>query len=495
MSLTYRAAARLVHGLARLFFRSIEVTGAEHLPARGGGILVSWHPNGLIDPALIYATFERRVVVGARHGLFRYPILGSVLRMLGVVPIRRAQDSRGGDPEARRLANARSLDVLAEAVAEGSWACLFPEGDSHDQPTLLELKSGAARLYYRALALAGPDADPPAIIPVGLHYNHKRTFRSQALVAYHAPVELPAELAAPPPASEGGDAHRESCRRLTAEIDRVLRETVHATESWELHHLMHRARKLVRAERAHRAGARPGRVRMEERTLGFARVWTGYRARMRSEPARVLDITRRVGEYNETLRALRIEDHELDRGPRLASPWLPLLLILQVLFVFLLLPPLLLVGYAVNAVPFLGLGVISRLLAKKRKDEATIKLVFGFFAFPLAWAAAGVSAAWTHRHLHALFPSLPDAPVLAAAVVVALGIAGGVVALQYMGMARETARAVRVRLTRARRRRSLERLRAERAELFEEILALSEGLELPGWVDEKGRVRSTPGQG
>ena len=38
------------------------------------------------------------------------------------------------EAEARRQANAGSLDALADQVLEGSWSCLFPEGDSHDAP-------------------------------------------------------------------------------------------------------------------------------------------------------------------------------------------------------------------------------------------------------------------------------------------------------------------------------------------------------------------------
>ena len=158
---------RLAKALLALFFRRVEVTGLSGLPRRGGGLLLAWHPNGLIDPALVLATFPGRVVFGARHGLFRWPVLGRVLRSVAV-PIYRRQDlAPGGDPAAARCNNAVSLGALAEAVAGGSFAMLFPEGDSHDQPHPLELKTGAARLYLDALAKSGT-GPPPAIVPVGL---------------------------------------------------------------------------------------------------------------------------------------------------------------------------------------------------------------------------------------------------------------------------------------------------------------------------------------
>ncbi|MEQ9074814.1 MAG: 1-acyl-sn-glycerol-3-phosphate acyltransferase [Sandaracinaceae bacterium] len=194
----YDWVVKLAHLLLRFFFRRVEVTGTEHVPEGGGGILVSWHPNGMIDPALIFETFPRQVVFGARHGLFGVPVLGHLMRAIGTVPIYRAMDTKKLDESARREANAKSLDALADRVAQGSFSCLFPEGDSHDEPHLLALKTGVARFYYRARELMPDGAPPPVIVPVGLHYDEKRLFRSSVLVTYHPPLALPDGLDVPP---------------------------------------------------------------------------------------------------------------------------------------------------------------------------------------------------------------------------------------------------------------------------------------------------------
>ena len=39
--------------LLRVFFRELEVSGLDRVPADRGGLFVSWHPNSLIDPSLI----------------------------------------------------------------------------------------------------------------------------------------------------------------------------------------------------------------------------------------------------------------------------------------------------------------------------------------------------------------------------------------------------------------------------------------------------------
>jgi 1-acyl-sn-glycerol-3-phosphate acyltransferase len=468
----------------RTFFRRVEVTGREAIPPAGGGLIVSWHPNGLVDPGLVLTQFPRQVVFGARHGLFGWPLLGWLLRRLGTVPIYRAIDATKGDPDARRRANAKSLDALANEVARGSFSALFPEGISHDAPHLTELKTGAARLYYRARSLAaGP---PPVILPVGLHYDKKQMFRSNAMVAFHPPLELPAELDVTPPADESEEEATRRAKGLTALIDRTLREVVHSTDDWQLHHLIHRARRLVRAERAHRVRADPGKSTIGERVLGFARVRHGYYTMLARDPVAVEALRARVEHYDEELRALRLEDHELDHDPRVVRPALGLAL--QATAVFVLLPPLIVLGWVVNLPTALLLRALARVGAKLEKDEATIKLLVGLVLFPLTWVAAGVLAARGISAVTVDLPFLPDNAFWTGVGTTIAAGTGGALAIRYGRIARETAHALRVRLTRRRRWVAVQRLRIERAKLHDAMLALAEGVDLPGRIDDVGRV-------
>ncbi|MBI2376323.1 MAG: 1-acyl-sn-glycerol-3-phosphate acyltransferase [Deltaproteobacteria bacterium] len=470
------------------FFREVEVTGVEKIPSDRGGVVISWHPNGLIDPGLILTQFPRPVVFGARHGLFAWPVLGSVLRAIGTVPIFRASDNAKADPEARRLANKKSLEALAREIAKGSFSALFPEGVSHDEPYLMELKTGAARLLYRAAELSDPTRPDPVIIPVGLFYARKKAFRSRALVWFHDPIEIPAELAPSALRGKSEDEVGRAAKALTEIMEKELSDVVMATDDWSTHFLMHRSRKLMRAERAARAGADPGRADMVEKALGFARVRSGYIARTASHPHEVARIRSELEAYDEDLRALRLDDHELDRDPDVLSPWLIAILLLQIVFVFLLLPPVLVFGYLANGPTALALWGLSRVAAKKKKDVATIKLLLGAIAFPATWAIAALVGAIFHAPLHAAFPGLPDHPVLVASVVGVLAAIGGMAALRYLNVSATTMRAIRTRLTRRRRREAIRRLRAERARLFDEIARMGEGLELPGEVRADGSV-------
>jgi glycerol-3-phosphate O-acyltransferase/dihydroxyacetone phosphate acyltransferase len=481
----YRAIISFLRLLVRAFFRRVVVSGVEHIPKERGGIVVSWHPNGLIDPGLLLTQLPRQVVFGARHGVFRYPVLGTLMRQIGTVPIFRASDLPDLPKEERAAQNAKSLDALAEEIAGGSFSALFPEGVSHDAPHLRELKTGAARLFYQARSMQDDETPAAVIVPVGLHYDEKDLFRSSALVEFFPPIELGPDLQW----TEGLDKDelRARARRLTDEIERVLHDVVLATESWELHRLMHRARKLMRAERAYRADANPGKTTINERVLGFARVRQGYNTLRETQPEVVDALVQRVDDYDADLRGLGIQDHELDRSPRL-SAWIGVMLLIQVLTVFFLLPPLLLVGVVVNAPAALLLGALNSFVRKHKKDEATVKIVVGALLFPLTWVGAGILAGWTHTQLHAAFPTIPDTPILAGVVVALLSAFGGAMAVRYLRVARETTRAVRVRLTRAMRTRTIARLRVERAEIHDALAGLSEELELPGEVLPDGRV-------
>jgi len=486
------AAYRLIIGffraVMRVYFRRVAVTGLDELPGVGGGVLVAWHPNGLVDPGLILTSFPRRVVMGARAGLFKVPLLGQLMRAIGTVPIHRPQDGTEADPEKRRAANRASLEGLGREVADGSWACLFPEGTSHDHSRPLIVKTGAAHLYYLARRLR-PER-PIHLVPVGLHYDDKTLFRSEAHVAFHAPLALPPELDRAP--ADDAEQH-ELAHALTERIERALHETAHATDTWEMHDLIRRTRKLVRAERAHRAGLDPGRPDMKERTLGFARVWLGWRQRQYDAPEEVYDLEQRIREYDADMRALGIDDHLLDADPRLASPWLALLLVVQVLGVFVVLPPIIAIGYVVNFPPAAAIWLFARRVARKKKDEATLKVLIGAVVFPIAWLVAGALAWRIHTLLEGYWPALPDAAPLAAVTVVVAGAVGGFLALRYVELAREATRSVRIRFTKAWRRSTIDVLREERSALYDQVIALARGLDLPGEIDADGRITADPG--
>ncbi|MEL6615424.1 MAG: 1-acyl-sn-glycerol-3-phosphate acyltransferase [Bacteroidota bacterium] len=494
---TYRILRAIVRGALRLFFREIDVEGREHLPGDRGGLLVAWHPNGIIDAGIMLAAFPGHVVFGARDGLLRWPLIGWVMRRMGTVPIYRAKDHIGEGEAARREANARSLDALAAAIASGSFSALFPEGQSHDAPHVTALKSGAARLFLRAREMAEGDgasgqwpvadgtrpeetAEPsatassslatgppeasggsPVIVPVGLHYDAKAVFRSDVLVVFHPPLAVAPEADA---------------RELTGAMEVALDQAVSSTDDWDLHHTMMRAASLVRAEAAAREGRRAEPAPLAERRLDFEQMWTGYHARRETHPDEIEALRREVAAYRRKLGLLGMDDADLDRPVR-SAPTQFVRTALQGVLAYVVLRPLLVIGMIVNAPPYWALKPLAKRVATAEKDTATVKLLGGMVLFPLAWIAAALFAVAGLAPLRTVAPWVPDAPLAIGLGAFVLSIVGAVVALRGSELTVETWRALRARWTRRRHAGHVERLRATRGDLFDRLVAMAQAPE------------------
>lgn len=205
-----------------IFFKRIELYNSESLPEKSGLIFVCNHPNALIDPALLFIALPRKIAFLAKATLFKMPVLGYLVRTVGALPLYRQQDS-GADVSK----NQETFAVARELLKTGGAIAIFPEGVSHDKPQLQPLKTGAARI---ALGAVSSGKDPASldlqIVPVGLFYTEKTTFRSEALLHFgEAFPVLPVEL--------GDDGHppREAVRELTEKIETALREVTLNAES------------------------------------------------------------------------------------------------------------------------------------------------------------------------------------------------------------------------------------------------------------------------
>jgi 1-acyl-sn-glycerol-3-phosphate acyltransferase len=166
-----RRVAWLACLAAAVFYRTDRIGGA--VPA-GAALLVANHPNGLLDPAVVWASAGRDICFLAKSTLFKGP-LGPLMRAAGAIPVYRRMDT--GEDASR---NAEMFDAVQDALARREAVCLFPEGTSHSKGRLEQLRTGAARI---ALASAATGT-PLAIVPVGLTFDRKARFRSRVTVAY-----------------------------------------------------------------------------------------------------------------------------------------------------------------------------------------------------------------------------------------------------------------------------------------------------------------------
>ena len=78
-----------------IYFRKLEISNVDRVPAAGPVILASNHPQSVTD-ALVLGTSAGRMVHYLGHsGLFENRLRAWVLRNLGVIPVYRKQDVKG----------------------------------------------------------------------------------------------------------------------------------------------------------------------------------------------------------------------------------------------------------------------------------------------------------------------------------------------------------------------------------------------------------------
>ena len=85
----------------RVFFRRIEIAGADRIPASGPALFVLNHPNGLVDPLFLLCFSPRPVFFLAKAPLFEMPVVGFFTRAFGSIPVYRRQDA-GSDVRRNR---------------------------------------------------------------------------------------------------------------------------------------------------------------------------------------------------------------------------------------------------------------------------------------------------------------------------------------------------------------------------------------------------------
>jgi len=428
----------------RLFFRRIEVEGTEHVPLQGPVILVVNHPSALVDPLFLLCFAPRPVSFLAKAPLFRMPVVGLFVKAFGSIPVYRRQDSPSDMAK-----NRETFERASALLSRGGSLALFPEGASHDQPQLLALKTGAARI---ALGTASQAEAPLDIVPVGLYYTWKKTFRSAALLSFGAPIRVDSRGR-----DAKGDPPAEVVRELTASIERALREQTVQYETWEAADLVRRAERIFSADGDSETEPLSRQVDIKKRFL------EGYRRLAARDPARLDALKARIARFEAERRQARLRiEHltadalDLRQAPALLARSLP-----DLLWV-----PLGAVGILIHYPAYRLVGEIARLVARREEDVlATAKIIAALLLFPLTW----LLTAWGMLRLWG--------PWAASAALVLVPLSGYAALLLAEGFDDIAGRA-RAWLSLVFSGRAVRRLLAERQSIRDEMVRVAEELEI-----------------
>ena len=363
-----RALARLI---LKVFFREVEVVGAERLP-QAPLVLVANHVNGLIDPLLLLGPLPVMPRFLGKSTLWKIAVLRPFLDLAGAIPVYRRQDE-GAD----LTRNTETFDRSYDLLAKGGALALFPEGTSHSDPSLKPLKTGAARIVLEA------EQKFPGlgvrIVPVGLLFDAKQTFRSRALVQVGEPIDPAPEiaLAARDPVA--------AFRALTARIDAALKDVTLNYHTWEDARLAGRAADLYRS----RHPDAPGQGRLSESVAVRRTFLDGYRDLRQRHPERTAAVVDAVREYDGLLQAFHLRDDQVGAAYRLPPA---VRFVGRSLVRMLLHLPVALVGAILTWPVYRLVGAIVKRVNDHPDQTATLKVIGALLLFPLTWIAEGVLA-------------------------------------------------------------------------------------------------------
>jgi len=356
----------------RVYFRRLEVSGADRIPATGPVIFASNHPHSVTDALLLGLGAGRMLHFVAHSGLFRNRLQSWFLRSCGVIPVFRPRDvSEAADR------NVAMFSACHRLLTEGGAIGIFPEGTSAEERRVQKLKTGTARIALSAEQEAGWRLGV-TIVPVGLNFESRRRFRSRVLVRFGRPLAT----------AEYRDAYRDdsvaAVNRLTETLQEALRRRVVNVEHVDFLELVSDVEKVYKGELLERDGLEiPGDTRFkrdQQVTREIARALDYFYER---SPEVIWGLSRLMRRYHRMRRTLRLKDELLrgERGPTVRGE------VWRLVAVGAAGLPVALYGSVGNIVPYKLTAWISARLAPDLTKVHSYQFVLGAALF-LPWYVA-----------------------------------------------------------------------------------------------------------
>jgi 1-acyl-sn-glycerol-3-phosphate acyltransferase len=417
----------LFRRIVAIYFREIEVAGDVPRADAGGRLFAANHVNGLVDPILVLTQAPCAISPVAKSTLWKIPGLKWLLDAADAVPIVRRKD----DPNKSGKDNEAVFERVASHLSGGGNILIFPEGTSHNEPHLLELRSGAGRMLARAKESG---AERLTFQTVALEFDARDIFRSRSLVLFGPVRSVDAIARGDDPAKAITDVIRDDLSELLVE-----------GATWEERVLVVRVAEMFanetkdsRLEEINRIGRR-----IEE-------------ARRVLDKSLVGNIESRVSAYFSALEHADADDALVVRFSRRedAARVDPARLARAAILVLVL--PLALLGAVLYWLPYQLPRFVTTRLGDDPDVTSTYKLGVGLVVYPI-WAAALIAIA---------FWKLPAAEAAAAT---AAFITSPFAALAWLDRTDRLASRVRILAPSEERRDALAALAEQRAVLMRDL--------------------------
>ena len=177
----YRLLKFLISIGIRLYYKEVRVLNRRNLPQKGPLIIISNHPNTLMDAWVLGMICKQPIYYMAKATLFDSKFKLKILKSLNLIPI-----NRQGEGFIKGVSNDDSLNECYRILSEGKTLVIFPEGTSYKERVLRKLKSGTARIALETEKRNNGKLGLQ-VVAVGLNYSQPEKFRSRILIDVDKP--------------------------------------------------------------------------------------------------------------------------------------------------------------------------------------------------------------------------------------------------------------------------------------------------------------------
>jgi len=348
-----------VKGLTKLtfwgFYRHTTILHPEHLKLDNGPyILVSNHPNTLIDPLQAAIGINRFVYFLANAGLFKTPFTNWFFTTFYCIRIERPTDVKG-----RPLQNDIGFALCDLHLNKGGVLYIAPEAYSYKGRKLMPLKTGTARIALSAERKQNFELGLK-ILPVGLNYSSPYDFRSDILIHVGEPL-LVSDFAADYKKDAFGAA-----RLLTDQLEKRFGALMLTTQDGEEDELLRQLEELLQNDQP---------LSRTEQHFRAQKILSGIQNFRKEQETEWLNRKIEMNSYFDEIKAADLSDRDIARPGSCH-------LLRRSLLAFISLP-FFIYGWVNNYLPAFVPAWTVRKLKQAEEYDATVKMLTGIITFPL----------------------------------------------------------------------------------------------------------------
>lgn len=358
----YRILKFLIGKGIDFYYKEIRVKNEERLEKKGAKIIVTNHPNTLMDAWLIGKISKEPVYYMAKATFFNSKFKLWLFQRLGLVPVNRSHESG-----VEGVSNTDSFEFCYRILEEGKTLLIFPEGNSYNERQLRPLKTGTARIALETVRRNKGELDLE-IIPVGYHYSRIERFRSFVLVNVGESIRVNSVW------NEKGDSF-ETAKELTETIRERLEGLLVGSKYVEYEGLIDDIVYIVSSKE----------VRLKKRSLEInvelvKEVYKNVTEIIENDPEDLVEIEILVNQINRGLKRYFIASDFIDR--RFNSTMFIRQLAQSFIFMLAVLP-FFMIGLIHNLVPYLVTKSLVPKLTKDIEYFAPLSILIGLIVFPI----------------------------------------------------------------------------------------------------------------